>query len=189
MKRELIVLMLTGPMSMPVFAEPVTYNIDPTHTNVIASWNHFGFSNPKAAIEGASGTIRYDKDKPEQSSIEVSVAIKTIDTFVPKLTEEFLSGDYFSAAEFPVATFKSTQVSKSENGYKVQGDLTIKDVTKTVVFDSTLNGMGTHPMTQKPAIGFDAKTVIKRSDFGLDMYVPHVSDEVSLAITVEAQAN
>jgi polyisoprenoid-binding protein YceI len=167
-----------------------TYTIDPTHTSVIATWNHFGFSNPTAAFSDVSGSITYDADKPSASSISVSIPVKTVDTFVPKLTDEFMAETYFDVSSFPTATFESTKVtSTGGDNYDVAGSLTIKGTTKLVVFKAKLNGIGPHPMTQKPAIGFDARTTIKRSDFGIDKYVPNVSDEVTLTITTEAQAN
>ena len=169
-------VLLSGLFSVSALAAPVSYKIDPTHTNVIASWSHFGFSNPTAAINGAEGTIIYDKESPEDSKVDVSVSIASMDTFVAKLTEEFMEESWFNEAKFPKATFKSTDV-------EVTGDKTME-----VTLDVTLNGAGVHPMTQKQAVGFDAKTTIKRSDFGIDTYVPNVSDEVTLRITAEAQA-
>jgi len=182
-------VLLSGLFSVSALAAPVSYKIDPTHTNVIASWSHFGFSNPTAAINGAEGTIVYDKESPEDSKVDVSVSIASMDTFVAKLTEEFMEEGWFNEAKFPKATFKSTDVEVTgDKTMEVTGDLTIKGVTKEVTLDVTLNGAGVHPMTQKQAVGFDAKTTIKRSDFGIDTYVPNVSDEVTLRITAEAQA-
>jgi polyisoprenoid-binding protein YceI len=167
-----------------------TYTIDPTHTSVIATWNHFGFSNPTAAFSDVSGSISYDEQNPSASSINVSIPVKTVDTFVPKLTDEFMAQAYFDVSKFPTATFESKQINPTGgNTYDVTGDLTIKGTTKSVVFKATLNGKGPHPMTKKPAIGFDAQTTIMRSDFGIDQYVPNVSDEVTLTITTEAQAD
>ena len=189
MNKFIPAVLVSGLISAVAFAAPVSYQIDPTHTSVIASWNHFGFSNPTAAINGAEGTIVFDKDAPEDSKIDVSVKIDTIDSFVKKLNEEFVGADWFNAAKFPSATFTSTDVEMTgDKTMEVTGDLTIKGVTKSVTMDVTLNGSGVHPMTQKEAIGFDAMTTIKRSDFGIDMYVPNVSDEVTLHITTEAQA-
>ena len=182
-------VLLSGLFSVSALAAPVSYQIDPTHTNVIASWNHFGFSNPTAAINGAEGTIVYDKESPEDSMVDVSVSIASMDTFVAKLTEEFMEEGWFNEAKFPKATFKSTDVEVTgDDTMEVTGDLTIKGVTKEVTLDVTLNGAGKHPMTQKQAVGFDATTTIMRSDFGIDTYVPNVSDEVTLRITAEAQA-
>lgn len=165
------------------------YTIDPTHTSVVVSWNHFGFSNPTATFSDATGSISFDEKAPQKSSINVTIPVKTVDTKVAKLNEEFINeADYFDVAKYPTATFTSTKVTaKGNNQFDVAGDLTIKGVTKSVVFNATLNGMGEHPMSKKPAIGFDASTVIKRTEFNLGKYAPYVSDEVTLTITTEAQ--
>ena len=97
------------------------------------------------------------------------------------------SADWLDAAKFPNATFKSTRVQAAgTNQLTVEGDLTVKGVTKPVTLDVTLNGAGEHPMRKVPAIGFDATTTLKRSDFGLGAYAPAVSDEVKVHITTEA---
>ncbi len=165
------------------------YSIDPTHTSVIATWNHFGFSNPTASFSDVSGAISFDDKAPAKASVNVTIPVKSVDTKVPALTEEFLNqADYFDVARYPTATFKSTKVTpKGGNQFDVAGELTIKGVTKPVVFSATLNKQGEHPMTKKPAIGFDASTVIKRTEFNMGKYAPYVSDEVTLTITTEAQ--
>jgi polyisoprenoid-binding protein YceI len=166
------------------------YSIDPNHTSVIATWNHFGFSNPTASFSGVSGTISYDEKAPAKASVNVTIPVKTVDTKVEALTEEFLNeADYFDVAKYPTATFKSTKVTaKGGNKFDVAGELTIKGVTKPVVFSATLNKQGEHPMSKKQAIGFDASTVIKRTDFNMGKYAPYVSDDVTLTITTEGQA-
>lgn len=166
------------------------YNIDPTHTSVVASWNHFGFSNPVATFADVTGTLTFDAKQPTKAKVNVSIPVKTIDTKVADLNKEFINdAEYFDVAKYPTATFKSTKVTpKGENQFDVAGKLTIKGVTKDVVFNATLNGQGEHPMTKKAAIGFDATTVIKRTEFNLGKYAPYVSDEVTLRITTEAQA-
>lgn len=166
------------------------YVIDPTHTSVIVAWNHFGFSNPAAYFSDVSGTLTFDAKAPEKASINVTIPVNTVDSKVPALNEEFINeADYFDVAKYPTATFKSTKVTpKGDNKFDVAGKLTIKGVTKDVVFNAKLNGQGEHPMTKKQAIGFDASTVIKRTEFNLGKYAPYVSDEVTLTITTEAQA-
>jgi len=171
------------------FAAPVTYKLDPTHTDVIAQWNHFGFSNPSAHFGQADGTLVYDADNVAASSVEVMLPLSGLNAFVPDLTKHLLAADFFDADQFPTATFKSTRVEAAGEGkLKVTGDLTIKGTTKPVVLDVTLNKAGVHPMAKHDAIGFDATATIKRSDFGVDAYVPNVSDEVKLRITTEAAA-
>src|SRR3546814_15863224 len=79
--------------------------------------------------------------------------------------KQLLSADFFDALKFPAATFKSTSVEAAGEGkLKVTGDLTVKDITRPVVLDVTLNKADDHPMTKRPAIGFDATATIKRSD-------------------------
>ncbi|MFC3716634.1 YceI family protein [Luteimonas soli] len=171
------------------FAAPMTYKLDPHHTMVIAQWNHFGFSNPYANFGDVDGTLVYDADDVSASSVEVTLPLTGLSSFAADFDTHLKSADFFDAAKFPVATFKSTKVEAAGEGkLKVTGDLTIKDVTKPVVLDVTLNKAGVHPMTKREAIGFDATATIKRSDFGVDMYVPNVGDEVKLRITTEAMA-
>ncbi|CAH3734979.1 Protein YceI, partial [Klebsiella pneumoniae] len=78
--------------------------------------------------------------------------------------------------------------SKGDNKYDVEGNLTIKGITKPVVLHAVLNKQDMHPMVKKEAIGFDATGVIKRSDFKLDKYVPAVSDNVTITLSTEAYA-
>ena len=174
----LSLLALYIPVSQAAATE---YSLDPQHTSVVIAWNHFGFSNPTAYISDVSGKLSFDKDNPEQSSVHV--------THVKALTDEFLGKEYFDVNTYPEATFQSTRVeSKGDNKYDVEGNLTIKGITKPVVLHATLNKQDMHPMVKKQAIGFDATGVIKRSDFKLDKYVPAVSDNVTITLSTEAYA-
>lgn len=174
----------------PAFAATTAYTLDPSHTQVVAQWNHFGFSNPSAQFGSVEGTLDFDQADPTKSSVKVEVKIASINTNVAKLDEHLQAADFFDAAQFPLATFKSTKVEKgaAPDRLKVAGDLTIHGVTKPATLDVKINKLGEHPMRKAPAVGFDATTTIKRSDFGIDRYAPNVSDEVKIAITVEAIA-
>lgn len=164
-----------------------TYVIDPGHTTVIAQWNHLGFSNPVANFGGAEGRIVYDADNVSASSVEVTLPLTGLNSFVADFDAHLRSADFFEADKYPAATFRSTAVeSAGPNRLKVTGDLTIKDNTRPVVLDVTMNRFGEHPMAKRAAAGFDATTTLKRSDFGLGMAAPHVSDEVQVRITTEA---
>lgn len=170
-------------------AAPVTYKLDPSHTMVLFSWNHFGFSNPTANLGIGEGTVVYDEAKPANSSVQVTLPLANLDTHVSALDEHLKKPDFFDAAKYPVVTFKSTRVEPlGGNKFKVTGNLTVHGVTKPVVLDATLNKAGMQPMLKVPAIGFDATATIKRSDFGMGAYVPNVSDEVHIRITTEAEA-
>ena len=163
-----------------------TYQLDPSHTDVLAQWTHFGFSQPSAQFGISEGALTWDADDVSKSSVQVTMPVTAINSFVAKLDEHLKGGDFFDAGKFPNATFKSTSVAAAgTNKLTVTGDLTIKDITKPVTLDVTLNGAGEHPMLKKQAIGFSATATIKRSDFGVGAYAPNVSDEVQLRITTE----
>lgn len=169
------------------FAAPVTYKLDPNHTVVLASWSHFGFSHPSLNFGQVDGTLVYDAKNIGASSVQVTLPLAGLNSFVPDFDEHLRSGDFFEADKYPNATFKSTKVEAAGEGkLKVTGNLTIKDQTKPVVLNVTLNKAADHPMAKRAAIGFDAVSTIKRSDFGVGKFVPNVSDEVELRITTEA---
>lgn len=175
-----------APAVAAITAASGTYALDPSHTDVLAQWTHFGFSQPSAHFAISEGTLVYDAADVTKSSVQVTLPVTGIDTFVDKLDEHLKSGDFFDAAAFPTATFKSTRVAAAgTNKLTVTGDLTIKDITKPVTLDVTLNGAGEHPMLKKQAIGFSATATIKRTDFGVGAYAPNVSDDVQLRITTE----
>lgn len=171
----------------PVMAAPVSYRIDPNHTDVIAQWSHFGYSNPTAHFGQADGTIVYDAENVGASSVQVTLPLSGLSSHVPDFDAHLRSADFFDADKFATASFKSTKVEAAGEGkLKVTGDLTIKGATVSVVLDTTINKLGDHPMSKRATAGFDATAKLKRSDFGLGMYAPGVSDEVSIRITTEA---
>ena len=166
-------------------AEAVTYKLDPNHTLVLAQWDHFGYSHPVANFGQVDGTLVYDADDLAASSVNVTLPLAGLDALVPDLTEHLRGPDFFDAAKWPNATFKSTKVETAGEGrLKVAGDLTVKDRTAPVVLDVVLNKAGER--NGRAAIGFDATATVKRSDFGVDLVVPNVGDEVKLTITTEA---
>lgn len=174
-------------LTATAIAAPLTYRLDPNHTQVLARWEHFGFSHPSANFGQVEGTLVYDADDVAASSVKVRLPLSGLDTFVPALDEHLRGQDFFDAGHYPAITFDSTQVESAGAGkLKVTGDLTIKGVTKPVVLDVTLNKAAVQAMTKRPAIGFDATAAIKRSDFGIAQFVPNVSDEITLRITTEA---
>ncbi|GGA87139.1 hypothetical protein GCM10011521_26970 [Arenimonas soli] len=165
-----------------------TYTIDPTHTQVEFTYSHFGFSNITGRFDKVESQFAFDAADPTRSSVTVTIPVDSISTGVEKLDGHLLSADFFDAETYPTATFTSTGVTVAGEGkLAVAGDLTIHGVTRPVVMDVTINKVGEHPMSKKPAAGFDASIDIKRSEFGVGGYAPAVSDEVRIEITVEAQ--
>ncbi len=168
-------------------AEPVAYDFDKSHANLAFSYNHLGYSTTEGRFGEWEGTLLIDQETPANSSIEFVIDVASLDTFWGERDKHFLSADFFNVEQFPKATFTSTSVEKTgENTLKVTGDLTIKDITKPAVLDVTVTTIGEHPMAKKPAAGFAVTTTIKRSDYGMDLYVPYVGDDVTVTFHAES---
>lgn len=189
MKLRALATALLVAFAAPALAEPVTYTIDPTHTQIQFTYSHFGFSHITGRLDASEGELTYDPANPSASSIQISTQISSIGVGVPKLDEELKNAEFFDAATFPTATFKSTKVAAAGEGkLAVTGDLSIHGVTVPTTFDVTINKVGEHPMANKPAAGFNATGTLDRTAFGIDKYVQATGPEVKLAITVEALA-
>ena len=176
--------------SAPLYA--TTYTLEPDYTQGVFRWNHLGFSSPAAQFAQGAGTLDFDQADPTKSSVSVSIPLGSLYTGVAALDDDFRSTDFFDTARFPTATFKSTKVEKlAADQLRVTGDLNLHGVTKPVILDVMVVKVGTNPRSNLPTIGFDAKTSLKRSDFGLGKYVPQVGDEIQMHIisqAVEAKA-
>jgi len=171
-------------------AAPVTYALDPGHTDVHFSWSHFGFSNPSADLADITGTLTYDPDHPERASVTVTMPLSGLETHVVALDQELRGEHFFNAARYPNITFKSTKVEAV--GYHllwVEGKLTAHGITKPVTLKVRLNRIGRHPFPEwhgAKAVGFEAWTTLSRSAFGLGAYAPAVSDQLKVHLTTEA---
>ena len=185
----------TSAQSQPIVASaqaagPVAYRIDPTHAQARITWNHMGLSRPGATFETIEGVIRIDAANPANSSVSVTIPVSGADTGVPALDAMFQGADFFDAERHPNIIFVSREVRFTGlgNRFEVDGDLTVRGVTRPVTLDAVLNGSGPNPMTGAPSVGFSASTTLKRSDFGLGVALPMVGDEIDVQITVEASA-
>jgi polyisoprenoid-binding protein YceI len=184
--RPLFAALVLSALATPALAD--TYSIDAGHTQVRIQYNHLGFSNIVGLFTGVEGTLTYDAADPAKSSVSAKIPVTTLLTGVTKLDQHLQSDEFFDVAKFPHATFTSTKVEAGADGaLKIHGDLEIHGVKKPVVLDAKLNKQGEHPMAKVPAVGFDATTTFKRSDFGVGLYAPNVSDEVTVEITLEAR--
>ncbi len=165
------------------------YSIDATHTQVEFTYSHFGFSNITGRFDQVTGEFDLNTENLAKSKISVVIPISSMSTGVDKLDTHLQSADFFDAAKYPTASFKSTMVHVvSDKELHVMGDLTIHGVTKPATLNVIVNKIAEHPMRKTPSAGFDAVTTIKRSDFGVGAYAPAVSDEVTINITMEASA-
>jgi polyisoprenoid-binding protein YceI len=165
-----------------------TYTLEPDYTQGVFRWNHLGFSSPAAQFAQGKGTLEFDAADPTRSSVTVTIPLSTLNTGVPGLDDDFRSTDFFDTVRFPSATFKSTKVEKgaTKDQLEVTGDLNLHGVTKPITLHVTVVKVGSNPRTHLPTVGFDAMTMLKRSDFGLGKYVPQVGDEIQMHLIAQA---
>lgn len=160
-----------------------TYVMDKGHGSVTFSYLHKGLSNPVLRFNNVDATLVLDADKPENSSIDVTIMAANIDSGVAKFDTHLNSADFFNTAVNPKITFKSTSFTRgSATGGTMVGDLTMMGMTTSISFDVSLIGTADG---KQPTIGVEGNTRILRSDFGLGKYVPLVGDEVSISISAE----
>lgn len=168
-------------------AEPVKYTLDASHSQIVFSYNHLGFSTTTGMYSGFDGEIMFDEAAPEASSVSVSMPVSSMITGWEQRTGHFMSPDFLNAAEDYDVTFVSTGIEVTgENTAVITGDLTLNGVTKPVALDTVLNKNDNHPMANKAWLGFDATGTVLRSDFGVGAFAPAISDEVELVISIEA---
>jgi polyisoprenoid-binding protein YceI len=160
-----------------------TYQVDPAHTQVAWEVNHMGVSMLEGMFGASAGTLTLDPKKPAATKVDVTFTVDELAVTSAAFAKHLKSADFFNVAQHPTARFVSTAVTpKGAAAATMTGNLTIKGITKPVTLDVTFVGAGANPMSKKLNVGFDAKGTIKRSDFGLGMAVPIVSDTVKLHV-------
>ncbi|WP_394177255.1 YceI family protein [Yoonia maritima] len=179
--------MVASTAAAPAFAAPEAYVLDSSHSQIVFTYNHLGFSTGMGMFSGFEGEISFDQEDPSASSVNVSFPVRSMLTGWEARFEHFMSGDFFGADADEMVTFTSTGIEVTGEGTAlITGDLTLNGVTKSVVLDAKLNQTGMHPMAEKEWAGFDATTTLLRSDFEVGAFAPYVSDEVEVTISVEA---
>jgi polyisoprenoid-binding protein YceI len=175
-------------VTAPAFAEAENYTLDASHSQIVFSYNHLGFSTSYGMFSGFNGEILFDQADPAASSVTVSFPVKTMLTGWQERFDHFMSADFFDAADDEMVTFTSTAIEVTgEKTAKITGDLSLNGVTKSVVLDAVMNQVGEHPMAKTPWAGFSATTTLIRSDYNLGQFAPYVSDEVQVQIRKAAR--
>lgn len=211
MRLPFIVIAATAALAAPLIAQQApsgppgsrstaavtggTYTADPNHTLVKWEVNHLGFTPYWGIFGDVTGTLTLDPKAPNSAKVEVTIPVSKVTTASEGLTAHLLRAgkdggkpDFFGPNPAD-AKFVSTRVVVSGQSAKVTGNLTLNGITRPVTLDAHFYGAGKMPaaMGGKENVGFHAKTVIKRSEFGVGYGIPMVSDEVALDITVAFQ--
>lgn len=188
MKKTLIAAAFAAFFAGQAMAAPTTYAVDSSHTFPRFSYNHMGMSKQILSFTKTSGTVVLDKDAKE-AKVDISIDMTSVNTGFEPFNGHIQGEDFLNTAKYPTATFKSTKVVfDGDKPVSVEGDLTIKDVTKPVTLTITSFFNGPHPMLKKDAIGANATAVISRTEFNAGKFAPGVGDEVTLDIALEAVA-
>ncbi len=167
-----------------------TWAIDPAHTTVEFAVKHLMISTVRGRFGDLSGTVELDDENPAASTVDVTISVASIDTRQADRDAHLRSPDFFDVEHFPAMRFKSTRITRDGDALSVEGDLTIRGVTRPVALRVTEEGR-----TQDPwgghRVGYTASTRINRGDFGLTWnqaletggFV--VGDEVKISADVE----
>jgi polyisoprenoid-binding protein YceI len=169
-----------------------TWNIDATHSHAEFKVRHLMISNVKGSFPRVAGVLSLDEADLAKSSVEATIDVASVETRDAQRDTHLKSADFFDVEKFPTMAFKSTKVTVAGAGSgTVEGQLTIRDVTKTVVFDV----QGPTPATKDPwgnlRVGVEATTKISRKEFGLTWSAPleaggvMIGDEVTITLEVE----
>lgn len=169
------------------FAAPTVFTPDPNHTFVRFSYKHLGFSTQESRFDKVTGTVTFDP-VARTGAVDILIDTKSVDTGSELFNGHIQRPDFLDTAQFPTATFKSTAVKfKGDRPVSIRGNLTLKGITRPVTLTVTSFKHGPN-MMKKDAIGADATTQIKRSEFNMGKYVPLVDDDVTISIAIEAAA-
>ncbi|MGO4377297.1 YceI family protein [Pseudoduganella sp. RAF53_2] len=184
--KKLIALALAAGFSMAAGAANETYVLDNNHSFSRFEYTHFGYSNQVNRFDSTTGKIVIDR-AAKTGSVEVTIDPKSVSTGSSLFNGHLQGEDFLDSAKFPTITYKSTKFNFSGDKLAtVDGNLTIKGITKPVTLEVTAFQCMPHPILKKDACGANAVAKIKRTDFNVGKYAPYVSDEMTLTFAVES---
>jgi polyisoprenoid-binding protein YceI len=182
-------------LAPPLSAAPVRFDSDPPHSQASFTIRHF-FSRVPGRFKDMAVTIMLDEQNLANSSVEATIQAASIFTNNDYRDKDLRSSNFFAVDSFPTITFKSTKVTPGEGGkLKIEGNLTMRGITKPVVLDGAFLGAGALDMGQYSAgyrAGFEATTTINRKEFNilwnktLDQGGTMLGDDVAISIGIEA---
>jgi polyisoprenoid-binding protein YceI len=160
------------------------YALDPMHSSVSFKIQHSGISWIHGRFNNVAGTFTIDPDEAASCSFALTSKVESIDTNNKKRDDHLRSPDFFNVKQFPLLSFKSTEVKAIKGGYKVTGKFTMHGVTKSITFTLTGGGKAEFPKGVKRT-GYSTDLTLKRSDFGMDKGTPAIGDDVRISISFQ----
>jgi polyisoprenoid-binding protein YceI len=169
-----------------------TWNIDPAHATAEFKVKHMMIAHVKGEFSKVAGVLIHDESDPTKSRVEATIEAASIETREPQRDTHLKSADFFHVEKFPTLLFKSTDIKVAGDGeLRVEGDLTIRGVTRKVTFAVEGPTLPTKDPWGQTRIAISATTKINRKDFGLTWNAALetggflVGDEVTIALEVE----
>ena len=175
---------LVALMAWPAAAAPESYDVDKGHSALLFRIKHIDVGYTYGRFNDFSGSLVVDDANLGSAKVEITAKMDSVDTNDAKRDQHLKSPDFFNVAQFPTMTFKSTSVSKDGSTYKVQGNLTLHGVTKSLTISMQKTGEGDDPWGNH-RIGYEGQMSFNRSDFGMDKMPGAVGDKVWVTIAVE----
>ena len=184
--KKIALTLFAAALAAPVLAAPETYVVDSNHTSPRFEYSHFGYSTQLSRFDKTTGKIVIDR-AAKTGSVDVVIDMKSVNTGLALFNQHIQGEDFLHTEKFPTATFKSTAMRfDGDKPAAVDGELTVKGITKPVTLTLTSFHCMPHPILKKDACGANATTKVKRTEFNAGKYAPNVGDEVTLTIAVEA---
>ena len=176
---------IASSLSVPAFAAD-KYEFDKSHTRILFYVNHLGFSNMVGEFTDYDGYFTFDPQKPEDSSVEVTIKPTGIRTSSRELDEKLQGEKFFKSEQFPTIKFVSNKIKvEGEKTGEIGGVVTMLGVSKPATLTVQFNKADYHPFTQDFVAGFSASATLKRSEFGMKEYLPMIGDEVRIEVQTE----
>jgi polyisoprenoid-binding protein YceI len=170
--------------SNPAAVKAGTYTVEASHTRTQFTVAHMGFTDWYGDFTGTSGSLSIDPKNIAATKLDITIPVSSVSTTNAKLDDELKSAAWLGADQFPTIRFVSTKIVRTgTKAATITGNLTLHGVTRPVVLDATFNGAGVNPLSKAYTVGFNARTAIKRSDFGVKAYIPLVGDELTIRIS------
>ncbi len=188
MIKTILALIIGSTLSFSTMAGD-SYTVDPRHTFPSFEINHLGFSIQRGRFDQTTGKVLLE---PESGTGRIQIAIVTasISTGLAELEKHLRGTDFLDASHHPLITFVSDKLSFNKDQLVgADGILTLHGISKPVHLTVDHFYCGMNLISMKYACGANATTTIKRSDFGVDRFVPTIGDEVNIAIQIEATKN
>jgi polyisoprenoid-binding protein YceI len=189
MRRTLAALSTIATLLVSATAgQAADYTIDPTHSHILFTIDHFGFAKIVGLFSDFSGTLSFDSNNVSASKLAVTVKTESLQTQFAARDKDLKGADWFNVTEFPEMTYVGSEfVKKDEHTGTITGNLTLHGTTKPVRLNVAVNKVGQNPLDKINSAGFSARGTLKRADFGMKTFSGPIGDDVDLIIEIEAK--